>query len=93
MKHRTGLDRSQTLLLPERLEDYIAPENPVRFLDAFVADLDLAGLGFAKTRPADTGRPPATVGNGLWRCWTGRNRPSNSRRPSRRQNVRSVTGR
>ena len=58
MKHRAGLDRTQTLLLPERLEDYIAPENPVRFLDAFVAQLELAALGFAKARPADTGRPP-----------------------------------
>jgi hypothetical protein len=52
MNHRTGLDRSQTLLLPERLEDYIAPENPVRFLDAFVASLGLAALGFAKARCA-----------------------------------------
>jgi len=58
MKHRAGLDRSQTLLLPERLEDYITPENPVRFLDAFVGSLDLAALGFAKAQPADTGRPP-----------------------------------
>src|SRR3974390_1832810 len=58
MKHRVGLDRSQTLLLPERLEDYIAPENPVRFLDAFVSSLDLAALGFAKAHPAQTGRPP-----------------------------------
>lgn len=58
MKHRTGLDRSQTLLLPERLEDYIAAENPVRFLDAFVASQDLPALGFAKARCADTGRPP-----------------------------------
>lgn len=58
MKHRAGLDRTQTLMFPERLEDYIAPENPVRFLDAFVGTLDLAALGFAKARPADTGRPP-----------------------------------
>ena len=58
MKHRTGLDRSQTLLLPERLEDYIGAENPVRFLDAFVASLDLHALGFAKARCANTGRPP-----------------------------------
>jgi transposase len=58
MNHRPGLDRSQTLLFPERLEDYIAPENPVRFLDAFVARQDLAGLGFTKARCADTGRPP-----------------------------------
>lgn len=58
MNHRTGLDRSQTFLFPERLEDYIAPENPVRFLDAFVGSLDLHTLGFAKARCASTGRPP-----------------------------------
>jgi transposase len=58
MKHRAGLDRSQTLLFPERLEDYIGPENPVRFLDAFVASLDLPALGFAKAHCANTGRPP-----------------------------------
>ena len=58
MNHRTGLDRSQTLLFPERLEDYIAAENPVRFLDAFVVSLDLHTLGFAKARCAGTGRPP-----------------------------------
>ena len=58
MNHRVGLDRSQTLLFPERLEDYIGPENPVRFLDAFVASLELHALGFAKARCANTGRPP-----------------------------------
>jgi transposase len=58
MNHRTGLDRSQTLLFPERLEDYIGAENPVRFLDAFVTSLDLHALGFAKARCANTGRPP-----------------------------------
>ena len=58
MNHRTGLDRSQTLLFPESLEEYVAPENPVRFLDAFVGSLDLAGLGFTKAQCADTGRPP-----------------------------------
>ena len=58
MNHRPGLDRSQTLLFPERLEDYVAAENPVRFLDAFVAGLDLHGLGFAKAQVANTGRPP-----------------------------------
>ena len=58
MNHRTGLDRSQTLLFPERLEDYIAAENPVRFLDAFVGSLDLHTLSFAKAHCATTGRPP-----------------------------------
>jgi transposase len=58
MNHRAGLNRSQTLLFPERLEDYIGPENPVRFLDAFVAKLALHALGFAKAHCATTGRPP-----------------------------------
>ena len=58
MKHRAGLDRSQTLLFPERLEDYIAAENPVRFLDAFVNGLDLVALRFTKAQCAATGCPP-----------------------------------
>src|SRR6478736_10315502 len=58
MKHRTGLDRSQTLLFPERLEEYVGPENPVRFLDAFVAEEDLVTLGFTKAVCAPTGCPP-----------------------------------
>ena len=36
MTHITGHDRSQTLLLPEALDDYVGPENPVRFIEAFV---------------------------------------------------------
>ena len=57
MNHVRGVDREQTLLLPETIEDYVAPENPVRFLDAFVAWLDLHALGFAKAIAAYTGRP------------------------------------
>jgi transposase len=58
MNHRPGLDRSQTLLFPERLEEYIAAENPARFLDAFVSSLDLRALRFTKARCANTGCPP-----------------------------------
>ena len=58
MNHRSGLDRSQTLLFPESLDDYVSAENPVRFLDAYVGSLDLHPLGFAQARCADTGRPP-----------------------------------
>jgi transposase len=58
MNHRAGHDRAQTLLFPEALEDYVGAENPVRFLDAFVASLDLHALRFEKARCADTGRPP-----------------------------------
>lgn len=57
MNHIRGVDRAQTLLLPETVEDYVAPENPVRFIDAFVARLDLHALGFAKAIAAYTGRP------------------------------------
>jgi len=58
MNHQRGLDRSQTLMFPERLEDYIGAENPVRFVDAFVASLELHALGFSKAQVANTGRPP-----------------------------------
>src|SRR5258706_8255491 len=63
MNHRRGLDRHQTLLLPERLEDYIAAENPVRFLDAFVGSLDARALGFAKATVQNTGTPPYHPGD------------------------------
>jgi hypothetical protein len=42
MTHIAGFDRSQLLLLPEVIDDYVDPENPVRFIDAFVDGLDLA---------------------------------------------------
>ncbi len=40
-------DRSQGTLLPETIDEYVAEENPVRVIEAFVEALDLAGLGFA----------------------------------------------
>jgi transposase len=52
-----GEPRSQSALFPERLEDWIAEDNPVRAVDAFVEELDLAQLGFERAEPADTGRP------------------------------------
>ena len=63
MKHRRAHDRAQTQLLPETVEDYVGPEHPVRFLDAFVAQLDLHALGFAKAIPAHTGRPAYDPGD------------------------------
>ncbi|CAE6826381.1 IS1182 family transposase ISBusp4 [Paraburkholderia aspalathi] len=52
-----GAERSQTTLLPECLDDFIAEDNPVRIVDAFVEELELASLGFEGTTPASTGRP------------------------------------
>jgi transposase len=57
MPHIFGRDRSQTQLLPESVDDYVGPENPVRFIDAFVEGLDLAAAGFARVAPNATGRP------------------------------------
>ena len=50
-------DRHQVTLLPESLDEFIAEDNAVRVVDAFVDELDLAALGFAGTTPATTGRP------------------------------------
>jgi transposase len=52
-----GEARSQSVLFPERLDDWIADDNPVRAVDAFVDELDLADLGFEGAEPAATGRP------------------------------------
>lgn len=52
-----GEDRSQITLLPECLDDYIAEDNPVRAVEAFIDELDLGALGFAGASPALTGRP------------------------------------
>jgi len=51
-----GEARTQATLFPERLDDYITEENPVRVIDVFIDSLNLSGLGF-KTIPAITGRP------------------------------------
>jgi len=52
-----GVDRGQTTLFPERLEDWIGEDNPVRVVDVFVEGLDLAELGFGGVDPEATGRP------------------------------------
>src|SRR3979490_2669190 len=57
-------DRSQSTLFPERLEDYLSEDNPVRAIDVFVDELDLAALGFGGVEPEVPGRPayhPATL--------------------------------
>ena len=51
-----GADRSQATLFPERLDDYVSDDSPVRAIDAFVDALDLRALGF-EVVPEATGRP------------------------------------
>ena len=57
MTHISGFERSQILLLPEAVDDYVGADNPVRFIDAFVDELDLAAAGFSRVEPKATGRP------------------------------------
>jgi transposase len=57
MTHIAGHDRSQTLLLPESLDEYVGQDNPVRFIDAFVDGLDLTASGFVRVASKATGRP------------------------------------
>src|SRR3954462_474114 len=59
-----GEDRMQPALLPHCLEDYVDGENPVRVIEVFIDELDLAALGFSGVTPAATGRPayhPSTL--------------------------------
>ena len=57
MTHISGFERSQLLLLPEAIDDYVAADNPVRFIDAFVDGLDLRAAGFERVEAKATGRP------------------------------------
>jgi transposase len=52
-----GADRGQSTLFPECLEDWVGEDNPVRVIDVFVDNLDLADLGFSGVEPQATGRP------------------------------------
>jgi transposase len=62
--HMTGQGRNQVTLFPEALDDFVNVENPVRVIDVFVDELNLASLGFNKVMPKNTGRlgyHPATM--------------------------------
>lgn len=71
----------QTLLLPETVEQYVGADHPVRAIDAFVDALNLIKLGFSKSRPAATGRPPYNPADLLkLYVWGYMNRMRSSRR-------------
>jgi transposase len=57
--YKSGQDREQASLLPPRIEDYVAPDNPVRAIDAYVSTLDVNALGFrAVGSDGGAGQPP-----------------------------------
>ncbi|MDR0511683.1 MAG: IS1182 family transposase [Treponema sp.] len=53
----SGENRRQAILMPDIIEDYIREDSAVRVIDAYINSLDLAGMGFAKYEPNETGRP------------------------------------
>jgi transposase len=63
MAHVVGQSRYQATLFPEVLDEVIPGDHAVRVIDAFVAGLDLAELGFLKVEPEATGRPPYDPGD------------------------------
>lgn len=56
-KHKRGIARTQTALLPPAVEDYVGARSVVRVIERYVSGLNLAALGFAKSVAAATGRP------------------------------------
>jgi transposase len=66
MSRALHADRSQVFLLPPSLDDWVAPDHPVRFVADLVASLDLPALGFRT--PALEGRRPyaAELLVGVW---------------------------
>ena len=63
MSYIHGANRHEVICFPERLDDDIAEDNPVRFIDACVDKLDLGACGFHRAVPAATGRPGYAPGD------------------------------
>ncbi len=57
MAYIEGTARDQMLLLPAAIDEYVAADNPVRFIEAFADGLDLGAAGFTRALPKATGRP------------------------------------
>ncbi|MFC1725722.1 IS1182 family transposase [candidate division KSB1 bacterium] len=63
MRYIQGISREQVTLFPETIDEYITDENPVRFIEAFVGNLDLVGMEFTYSETKDTGRKPYNPGD------------------------------
>jgi transposase len=63
MAHLSGRSRDQLALFPTTLNDAVGIHHPVRVIDGFVDDLDLAGMGFSKVAAEVMGRPPYAPGD------------------------------
>lgn len=57
MGYIKGKERGQSVLFPGTVDEYIADNNAVRAIAAFLSRLDFVKLGFVRGRAAETGRP------------------------------------
>lgn len=57
MAYKKGSDRRQRVLFPDCIDEYVEADAPVRLFDAFVDSLDMDGLSFVRSTPAETGTP------------------------------------
>ena len=55
-----GECRTQAVLFPEKLDDWIGEDNPVRAIDAFVGEIDVKRLGLRAPSPPSLGDPRTT---------------------------------
>ena len=58
-RYKQGTARAREALSPPRIEDYVGADNPVRAIDAYVATLNLAALGFVNASGALAPGQPA----------------------------------
>lgn len=65
MAYIKGEDRNQIIMFPECIDEYIAEENPVRVIDAYVDGLDLGENGFKRTNATAVGHPSYAPGDML----------------------------
>jgi transposase len=63
MRYIQGIDRNQTTIFPEVVDDYIKENSSVRFIDAYIDSLDFVQLGFTYSETKDTGRKPYNPGD------------------------------
>ena len=57
MSYIKGEEPGQQVMFPRTLDEYVAADNPVRAIAAFIGVLDLAELKFVRGQAAGTGRP------------------------------------
>lgn len=54
----SGEDREQIVMFPESIDEYVNENSAVRVIEAYINSLDLGALGFSRSQPKETGRPP-----------------------------------